>query len=329
MTGPFLPQGECDLQSNRVWNAIRIGIWAVAGLIVLFAVIFTVTVVALPGCSVCHDSASFQTQTHASAHANVDCVRCHASAGIPHRITYAYTLLMGQVLHLAPTNGGPNTAIPDSTCLSCHEAVMQQQVTANGLSILHAECAKGRMCTDCHSDTAHGTEVKWAKTPTMDECLDCHNTERVRSNCNMCHAPKSEQALFQSGQWAVTHGPDWKQAHGMGDLNTCVACHPANYCVRCHGIPLPHGSGFIRDHPALAFTNRADCTVCHQQSFCDSCHGLPMPHPVGFTPEHPAIVKQQGTSKCLRCHVQQDCTKCHDAHVHPGGATTPPRAVTK
>ena len=206
---------------------------------------------------------------------------------------------------------------------------MSTRFTAKGVSIVHAQCSKGRMCTDCHSDTAHGTAATWAKTATMEQCLDCHNADRVRSDCTSCHGARSQSSLMRSGQWVVTHGPNWKQTHGMGDLNTCAACHPANYCVRCHGISLPHGPDYIRIHPTAALTNRADCAVCHRRVFCDSCHGLPMPHPADFTPQHSTIVKQQGTSKCMRCHVQDDCTNCHVKHVHPGGAIVPPGTGTK
>jgi hypothetical protein len=206
---------------------------------------------------------------------------------------------------------------------------MQGKVTANGLSILHEQCAKGRMCIDCHSVTAHGSAVGWPKTFDMNMCLDCHNTDRVRSDCGLCHAEKTQTDRISSGEWAITHGPNWKQTHGMGDLKTCAACHPNDFCVRCHGIPLPHNADFIRTHPTFALTNSTDCAVCHQQSFCNDCHGLPMPHPADFTPQHSVIVKQQGAAKCLRCHVQDDCDNCHAKHVHPGGATSAPASRGK
>jgi len=314
------------LPKNHVWNAVRICVWAVAGLVVVLAMAFAVTVATLPGCSACHKSAAFVAQTKARPHASIACVRCHANAGVPHRIAYGYNLLFGQVLRVAPSNGGPITAIPDSTCLSCHADVMDKKVTVNGLSILHSKCSKQRMCTDCHSETAHGTAVKWVKTVDMNQCLGCHNTDRVRSDCNICHGAKSEKDRIRSGEWAKTHGPNWKRTHGIGDLNTCAACHAPNFCVRCHGIPLPHDSNFIKSHPRVALINRTDCNVCHQQAFCTNCHGLAMPHTDQFTQRHSKIVKQDGAATCLRCHVKDDCTNCHVKHVHPGGATAAPKA---
>jgi hypothetical protein len=299
-------------------------VWSVAGLIVLSAIIFGVTAAALPGCSSCHDAGTFVDQTKQSGHAEVRCVRCHVQAGAVSRVVYAYSLIFGMTLRIAPTDSGPAAAVADSTCLSCHAGVMEGIVTANGLSIRHDLCSKGRMCIDCHGDTAHGTAVQWPKTAQMNQCLDCHSTQQVSSKCDTCHSAKSEHERLTTGEWVVTHGPNWRQTHGMGDWNTCAACHAADYCQRCHGISLPHPQGFLRTHPTQALARPKDCAVCHKQAFCDDCHGMPMPHPAGFTPAHSAIVEKQGSLTCMRCHVQDDCNNCHVAHVHPGGATLPP-----
>jgi hypothetical protein len=312
------------LQSNRSGNLARILLWSVAGLIVLLGVAFAFTTVRLPGCASCHDSTAFVKQSAARSHARVSCEQCHVAKGAASRISFAYDELFGMVLQLTPLTGGPSTAVPDANCLKCHAAVMTKEVTANGLSILHKQCAKGRMCVDCHADTAHGRAVKWITTVNMNTCLDCHNTDRVRAACDTCHVERSQQLRIRSGEWMVTHNANWEQTHGMGDLNTCAACHATTYCQRCHGIPLPHGADFIRIHPAVWRTNRKDCELCHKQRFCDSCHGLRMPHPAAFTPSHSKVVAKQGTTTCLKCHIQDDCTNCHVKHVHPGGAIAPP-----
>jgi hypothetical protein len=313
-------QGVDDLQPNRRHVAVRVLVWSLAGLVLLLAVVLGATAVTLPGCSACHDSKAFVTQTQQSAHASIACARCHVQPGAAQRVVYAYHLVFGMTLRVAPTGSGPVAGIPDTTCLSCHQVVMTKIITAKGLTIDHAKCSKGRLCTDCHSETAHGTALAWPRTFDMDTCLDCHTND----TCDTCHKGKSTQQRLATGAWSVTHGPEWKQTHGMGDLKTCAACHTASECESCHGIPLPHDDTYIRDHPAEAATNRKDCAVCHKQAFCDDCHGLAMPHPASFTQGHAAIVKKQGQTLCMRCHVQDDCDKCHVAHVHPGGATLPP-----
>ena len=317
-------QGAGDLQPNRAYNVIRSVIWALGGLVLLVALVLGVTAVTLPGCKACHNAPVFVQQTAAGAHSKIECVRCHVQPGVPSRVDYAFHLIFGMGLRVSPTSSGPIAGIPNATCLSCHAAVMKRVVIANGISIKHELCIRGRLCTDCHSQTAHGGAVKWAKTPQMNQCLDCHAASKVRSDCTMCHSARSPQDRIRTGSWAVTHGPNWKQTHGMGVLKTCASCHPDNYCVRCHGIPLPHGPDFMRTHPVQAMSNRKDCAVCHKQAFCDNCHGLEMPHPVTFAPLHSSIVKKQGSAKCLRCHIQEDCDLCHLKHIHPGGATLPP-----
>ena len=239
-------------------------------------------------------------------------------------MVYAYHLIFGMAMPVGPPATGPVAGIPNETCVSCHAAVMKGIVTVNGISFKHAKCSKGRLCTDCHSRTAHGLAVTWPKTPQMNQCLDCHATSKVRSDCKMCHSARSARQRVRTGSWVITHGPDWKHTHGMGVLQTCVSCHPSDYCVRCHGISLPHDSNIIRTHPAMAELHRKDCAVCHKQAFCDRCHGMEMPHPATFTPLHSSIVKKQGTAACMRCHVQTDCDLCHAKHVHPGGAVLPP-----
>jgi hypothetical protein len=317
------------LQPNRASKVIRILVWSLAGLVVVLSLLLAVTAAALPGCTLCHQSPDFAAQTAKSAHADIVCARCHVQPGGASRLEYAYHMVFGMGLRLAPTGTGPISGIPDETCLSCHDAVMKKTVTRDGLSIQHSKCAKGRVCTDCHSETAHGTSVQWPKTPQMNQCLDCHDTARVRSGCNTCHSGRSMEQRLLTGEWAVTHGPNWKQTHGMGTLHTCVSCHPDEFCVRCHGIPLPHNADFIRLHPLSAQSNRKDCAVCHQQTFCDGCHQTPMPHPFAFTPNHFVDVYARGQAICMRCHIQDDCTNCHVRHVHPGGATLPPGSGLK
>jgi hypothetical protein len=312
------------LKPNRASLIIRAVVWSLAGMVVALVLLLGVTAVALPGCTRCHRDPVFVEQTAKSAHPDVDCVRCHVQPGPAQQLAYAYHLIFGMGLRVAPVNSGPIAGIADTTCLSCHEPVMKQVVTVNGLSIQHADCAKGRLCTDCHSQTAHGAAVKWARTPQMNQCLDCHATTKVRSDCTMCHAERSQERRVQTGEWAVTHGPNWKKTHGMGSLPTCASCHANDFCVRCHGIPLPHNADFLRTHPVSALANPKDCSVCHKQTFCTNCHGIEMPHPAAFTPAHSTIVRAQGTAVCYRCHVPDDCTNCHAKHVHPGGATLPP-----
>ena len=312
------------MHKNGVTGVLRAAVWGLAGLVVLGVLLVGVSAATLPGCGACHQAKTFVAQSRSSRHAQVACIRCHVAPGVTPRIAYGYRVIFGMTLRLTGPASGSAAVVSNAACLSCHEAVMKNVVSNNGLSIRHADCSRGRLCTDCHSETAHGSSVRWVKTVQMNQCLDCHSAQKVQSACEVCHSGRSAQQRLQSGEWSVTHGPNWKQTHGMGDVKTCTSCHPGNYCVKCHGLAMPHDSDFIRNHPSQALSQRKDCNVCHNQAFCDDCHGLAMPHPASFTPAHSGIVKKNGSATCMRCHVQDDCDTCHVRHIHPGGATTAP-----
>jgi hypothetical protein len=318
-------QGVEALHPNRFSWFLRIGIWALAGAIVLGAVSIGVTAVTLPGCDSCHWSGQFRTDSIEQAHAKIACAQCHVKSDVGSRLSYATYEIFNMRLRVIPSMGRAGSQVANSTCLSCHQSINTRVTQAKGLRIQHSKCAQGSMCTDCHSATAHGASVKWRRTSHMEACLDCHAANKVRQACTTCHVSQPSVDELAAGPWYVTHGPGWMTTHGMGDWNTCAACHAPGYCARCHHITLPHGADFIRTHGTTALTQRSDCTVCHQESFCKSCHGLDMPHPASFAPTHPATVRAMGQGACLKCHVSTDCETCHVKHIHPGGVLSAPK----
>jgi hypothetical protein len=312
------------LTPGRLASAFRAIIWVLGGVMVVGLSTIGVTTATLPGCTLCHSSAKWVQQTSASTHADIACARCHVSPGVASRLTFASREVFGMALRISPVSGRADAAVRDDTCLSCHRPILDKVVRANGLSIDHSKCAKGSLCSDCHSGVAHGSSVPWRRVVEMDRCLACHSTDRVSSACDTCHAAKSGRERLGLGTWAVTHGASWKTTHGMGDWETCGACHPKDYCVPCHGLALPHSRDFLTLHPAEAAASQATCRACHKSAFCDGCHGVEMPHPAAFTPLHADLVRSKGEEACLRCHDETDCSDCHAKHVHPGGATLRP-----
>lgn len=119
----------------------------------------------------------------------------------------------------------------------------------------------------------------------------------------------------------MTHGPEWKNTHGMGDAATCSVCHAAADCVECHGVGVPHEASFVDVHASYALQPKEQCSSCHKQTFCDACHRTAMPHPAGFTQQHPTAAKDK-PELCERCHAESDCKNCHVKHSHPGGAVS-------
>jgi hypothetical protein len=108
--------------------------------------------------------------------------------------------------------------------------------------------------------------------------------------------------------------------HGMGDTQTCKACHSRQYCASCHGMELPHTTGYLTVHGRDTVAREsfdADCLVCHSKASCDGCHGMPMPHPQDFLGQHDSATEQYGSEACERCHPAQTCDECHVRHAHP------------
>lgn len=303
----------------------RVAPWLVVAGFALF-VLGLATAPVVPGwCSSCHAMRPFAEAQARTVHADLACVRCHgASPGAYASITARQvTTMLPRFVWTLGRGGvdGPSNGMADVGCRSCHgERIDAGAVGRRGLRMRHSSCVGRRAsCIECHSTSAHGGVTRVARGFTMDRCLSCHDGEKTSSDCDLCHVAKLPSDRVARGPWAVTHGPNWEQAHGLGDQRTCRACHPADYCRRCHKIDLPHPESFPRTHGASALQARRECLRCHEEDgFCTPCHGMQMPHPAKFLPEHPKSAKSYEDPKCLRCHPGETCEACHTAHTHPG-----------
>ena len=294
-------------------------IWSIAALIAIAVVGFGVfNAVALPGCSSCHDRNGFRAATAASPHGKVDCRSCHVPSGGLQRAGFGLRQTFHMFVPMPGASGRDAAAVPDSRCLVCHAKIEKVVTTSNGLRIAHGTCDKGARCSDCHSTTAHGEATAWVRSYDMDRCLACHVT-KDQTACDLCHEGRGPRTRITSGTFAVTHGPQWRTTHGMGDSATCMVCHTPDKCVGCHGPGLPHTADFVKTHTTFARDKNAKCSSCHQTSFCDGCHGTAMPHTAQFTRDHPTLAADK-PALCKRCHANSDCTECHVKHIHPGGA---------
>lgn len=310
--------------SESITRPARVAVVILGGLVLIVALAVGGTAAVLPCFDSCHDSRTFTEQTAASAHASIECDRCHGGPSPSARVAFASYEIFGMGLGIDRAISRTAAQVPDTTCLGCHRDAIQGVVASRGVRIRHTTCAADSVCSDCHSNTAHGEATTWLRTVDMNRCLLCHGTDQVSRRCDMCHESKREDDRLQSGSWPITHGANWQTTHGMGPLPSCSACHEPEYCSRCHGVALPHPDSYAKAHAADVATNREDCLGCHETSFCDSCHGLQMPHPAGFTRRHSKLVLAEGDKACTRCHVSNDCDGCHVKHVHPGGALTRP-----
>ena len=271
-------------------------------------------------CLGCHST--MRESSAVVAHTNARCSACHADAG-------AVAYWTGEVPRMVAasivgSSAGPVAETRPGACLECHRDVMTGVSDgASGIRISHETCAvAASSCDSCHSTTAHGAEVRLERLPIMEECTACHVSQSASIACEACHVEDVEMTVrLESGPWQVTHGPNWRQTHGMGRIDSCVTCHPADYCVRCHGLELPHPASFGREHGQQSLADNATCDTCHaSRGFCDSCHGIEMPHPATFLPEHSSIASDTTDPACTPCHAREDCDACHVRHIHPGGS---------
>lgn len=295
----------------------------VAGIVIatLFLILAVVGVAGSSNraCATCHSEwAGAQLHT---AHESTSCSACHGP-GLAGRIGLAVSVV-GRMLPAKLVGGrvsGPVTETSAPACLACHNAVMNGVSSGStGLKIDHAKCAPGATCDTCHSTVAHGALTRWKREPIMQDCTACHAKSGAPVTCTTCHVGRTTSERLALGPWQVTHGPNWETTHGMGELDSCATCHPADYCSRCHKVPVPHPSNFGSQHGVFAMQDRQSCLTCHQtQAFCDACHGIPMPHPTGFLKVHSSVAKSVDNPLCQRCHAKSTCELCHIAHVHPG-----------
>lgn len=264
-----------------------------------------------PACRPCHPSAPI-----VDAHRAVACYSCHSDPG---PLARAARLLLDASYALSgPAARAVEAPVPSDACRSCHAEALSEAVFAGGIRMSHRTCiGKGAACTDCHSDAAHG-KVGGDRAVAMDRCSRCHDGGTAPKDCDSCHygEPTRRDAL---NAWAVTHGRNRHQTHGMGDLKTCAICHESDDCASCH-LPVPHGESWPSQHGDVAVAKGRDaCLACHVIELCDACHGIEMPHPAGWLPEHPKEVAQTEVDRrCKSCHVESDCRDCHIRHVHPG-----------
>lgn len=293
-------------------------IFAIAALCVAAVASVTYVAVALPGCDSCHTDDKFVADTAAAPHASVDCVDCHVDDSVSGRVSFATREVFHMTIPVVPDVDRSAAAVNDRQCLACHEEIEGPAVLGSrGLRIKHQSCIGDSSCGDCHSATGHGESTTWPRVALMSGCYDCHGRTNRLTDCDTCHEDRDERQRILDGPFRVTHGPEWQQTHGMGDMNSCSACHTSDKCAKCHGVGVPHEGDFVTLHPDFSTQSNAKCTTCHVQQFCDDCHTYPMPHSQKFVLEHSKTVEKDGKERCLTCHNEGDCVQCHVDHVHP------------
>lgn len=322
MAGEHVQGRGTTTADSSARRGVRAATVAAAAVLLLVALASTVGSSAIV-CSACHGEQA--DAMSATAHADIDCYRCHLASGgwsFPAHKTEE----LFRMYPVALVGGGfsrPATTTGRGACLRCHREVLGGTLKGTWLRIDHAACAPGPTCDECHATTAHGEAVRWQSTYVMEDCVACHSEKGASITCDTCHTEGAKRPTdAPRGPWQVTHGPNWEKTHGLGSVDTCVTCHPNDYCTRCHGVAVPHPRDFGGTHGTLAIEKPEVCERCHpaRAAFCDACHTTEMPHPATFLKQHATIAEGRADKRCFRCHADGDCDACHEAHIHPGGA---------
>ena len=311
------------VSTEALWYALL----TLAGVAVIVVGVISAASVSPRFCAVCHRSAT--DGLDASAHTGTNCDTCHTRSGALGLVEQRFRVVSMVVGAPFTALGGGSAGIPgaeNTRCVECHRNMLDETFTVRGVTMNHrAPEEEGWLCVQCHLGIAHGGDRYAGSSYTMDMCLSCHGANPQNTEtCGLCHPPGESPDVAHVTPWSITHGPNWRTAHGMGNLSTCSTCHSGGYCVACHNVELPHPGNYLARHgiDVLARpTGDADCIVCHKGSACDNCHGIEMPHPGGFVREHVDLTGELGEDLCLRCHNQHACDACHQRHVHPGVPT--------
>jgi hypothetical protein len=302
----------------------------VVAVLLLLAIAFDAGVSSPAVCGACHEMRPWVTSWSVSAHAQVGCYSCHGTPrswyGAPVSAFERWGALGGDVgAHWSGrsrevTDSAAAGAIPDSTCLQCHDAA-RVGTSRFGVQIDHAAHVKrNKSCVSCHRWTAHPPAGGDRDALMMLLCFDCHGlstTAKAPGRCDECHLKGLDLRpdSHKTGKWLTAHGPIAK-----ADRQQCAMCHYEKSCRDCHGLQMPHPPGWAKSgplgHAAAATKDRAVCEKCHQGTtdLCTMCHHQGFN--VGKGPwikQHPAMANRTGTAFCFQCHDAVFCAKCHSA----------------
>ena len=318
-----------EMSTSRRW--LTIGVLVLVSIVGLTGLTTMLVGTRIFPCGSCHAMDSFVEDAETTVHGSIACTACHVGDSVADSLDLR-TRVLAQMIPATLTGvrepRGASGLLPREGCLECHTQIMDSETGETGVSIDHAACAATGSCVQCHGGVAHPNAVRWVRMYTMEDCVACHQGEGTADSCDTCHTGRVERDRLAVGPWQVTHGANWRDTHGMGSVQYCATCHPNNYCVDCHGTPLPHSATWGSQHGKAAVADRDSCVTCHpDESLCDLCHGMEMPHAEGFLQDHSSKASSVEDARCAPCHIVDDCVECHENHIHPGGPNMPEALV--
>jgi nitrate/TMAO reductase-like tetraheme cytochrome c subunit len=335
------------------------GMLAALGVLIVVAIIAFSAVNRIDTCGTCHVVRAEVETYKETAHyrAGVGCQSCHTKPGAFNYLIRNLEGVNNLIAHVSGHYEQPVTAyVGADTCAQCHpNEELSRDIIAGGIRVNHKGLREaGYQCLTCHANISHpGTQLEVARVSQnkMSICARCHDGEQLSDDCDICHvggvpanAPRvtmpvkvtpaqcggchgdSKLCVRCHNGLRMPHPPRWPSTHGtvVNDRgrSICVSCHlkdDPQFCIDCHGVVIPHPSGFRENHAGVAQRKAGACVKCHGENSCIRCHGLPMPHPAGFVGSHPGIASSN-PGVCSRCHSSSFCTGCHGVSLPHSGS---------
>lgn len=336
-----------------------VGVLAALGVLLIAAIVGFSAVNRIDTCATCHIIKPEVVTYKQSAHyrAGVGCQKCHTKPGAFNYLIRNLQGATNLILYVSNSYDRPiTTYVGADTCAQCHpNSQLEKDIVVDGIRVNHKGLrAAGYQCLTCHANISHpGTRPAVTRTgqDTMSICARCHNGKDLPDDCGICHvsgvpatAPKVAMRLHMTpGQCTechtskvfctdchnglqMPHPERWNQKHGAMVVDRgksiCVSCHledDKRFCIDCHGVPMPHPSGFGSSHGSFALKNEEKCVKCHGENSCIACHGLQMPHPSGWMSVHSSTALSS-PGLCSRCHSSSYCVGCHGVELPHSGA---------
>lgn len=281
-------------------------------------------------CMSCHATGSMHRAlvdgTPQDPHSSVACVSCHES---PSSVVVVTTSVPIRAVHFVAGMVAPRWAsdygapVADSACARCHQELINStyEDTDRGIKVSHVEPIEaGARCVDCHVPQAK-TGIIGSITVGMDPCMRCHDAVTAPVECGYCHTKDVGSAVASRGVVkAVSH---------LATLD-CGGCHSQETCDTCHGVRMPHTTGFIAGGHAreavedIWFNEGKVCKRCHSDTRnpCTRCHNASFPQHAspGMAIEH--TFADPYNNGCDQCHdtlawdAQRNyCGLCHEKYA--------------
>lgn len=289
-----------------------------------------------------------------SSHSEISCLACHmpVEADTVTFLLHKVEAGVGGVIGVArgeelPLNAESELAMntkymPERQCTQCH--TKNRTLTPGpGILIDHgAHAAKGVTCTMCHNRVAHneaGLKLAKGSHPhedfmKMEGCFRCHALPgqptpkggiAAPGRCDACHPAGFELKPgnhFEPGFYRRYGDSKGHAKAAKADTKDryCRMCHvKTTFCTGCHGVEMPHPTGFAKDHGVAGKKTPAVCANCHAKGestasgteFCSACHHKQGDPAKPWIPQHFKVVAEQGANTCFECHKSTFCAHCH------------------